>query len=385
VAAHFPSLGPTPSVERRANQISDPVERLRFLRRRMAAPSRPPRRSFARPLRWAAVAAVLAMIPGPVPTGTAETFARERRLLVPAMRAPTTSAREEAPASPSRVWRVDYSQTSELYSNGLRLDLTFAVSNHPRAHYPIFSLGGAPAPARFGSAPIGIVYHTTESHLAPFEEDENRRLKQLGRNLLEVIRRERAYHYVIDRFGRVFRVVEESDGANHAGTSVWADSESLYVNLNDSFLGVAFEGQTGAADEVAPAQIASARMLTEMLRSRYRIPPENCVTHAQVSVNPSNMKIGTHTDWAAAFPFAALGLPDNYAVALPSLYAFGFGYDDVFLRAAGGRWRGLDLGEEQIERQARIEGTTGAAYRRILQHRYKDIVAALKEQTEGGS
>jgi hypothetical protein len=319
----------------------------------------------------------LAIIPGPIPTGTAETFARERRLLVP-----VTGWSQEAPAS--RVWRVESSPTSELYSNGLRIDLTFAVSNRPRAHYPVFSLGGAPASLKSGAGPIGIVYHTTESHLAPFEEDENRRLKQLARNLLEVIRRERAYHYAIDRFGRVFRVVEESDVANHAGASVWADSEGIYVNLNDSFLSVAFEGQTGAAEQVTPAQISSAKMLTEMLRSRYHIAAENCVTHAQVSVNPSNMRIGSHTDWAAAFPFAALGLPNNYAVALPSLYAFGFDYDEVFLRATGARWSGLDLAEEQIRRQAGIEGTTADAYRRILQHRYKDIAAALKEQNEGG-
>ena len=113
--------------------------------------------------------------------------------------------------------------------------------------------------------------------------------------------------------------------------------------------------------------------------------PENCVTHAQISVNPSNMHIGSHTDWAGTFPFAALGLPDNYAVALPSLYAFGFEYDDVFLRVTGARWKGLDLAEEQIRRQARIEATTVEGYRRILQHRYKDISTALKEQREGGS
>jgi len=54
-------------------------------------------------------------------------------------------------------------------------------------------------------------------------------------------------------------------------------------------------------------------MLTRMLRSRYSIAAENCVTHAQVSVNPSNMQLSYHVDWAAAFSFAALGLPDNYA------------------------------------------------------------------------
>ena len=39
---------------------------------------------------------------------------------------------------------------------------------------------------------------------------------RLGESLLEYVRRGRAYHYLIDRFGRVYRVVAESDAANHA-------------------------------------------------------------------------------------------------------------------------------------------------------------------------
>jgi hypothetical protein len=73
----------------------------------------------------------------------------------------------------------------------------------------------AVVPASYGKTPRGLLYHTTQSHLAPFEESSNRQLRQLGRNLLELLRRERSYHYVIDRFGRVYRVVEESDAANH--------------------------------------------------------------------------------------------------------------------------------------------------------------------------
>ena len=96
------------------------------------------------------------------------------------------------------------------------------------------------------------------------------------------------------------------------------------------------------------------------------------------------MLVGAHTDWARGFPFGALGLPDNYAIALPSLYAFGFNFDEVFLQMTGASWKGLDLAEDQIRRQAEAEGTPVARYRKILQHRYKDIAAALK-QSEGGT
>jgi hypothetical protein len=404
---------------RRADEIADPVERLRFLRREMDREMRqpvPPGRFHLHPrtLTWAGVAA-LAILPACAwLTTTAATVKRGRTLVIRSRPAaspldsalastPLTTAataeqeralviRSRPAASPPdsalastpvpNVWRVDRSATLETYSNGLRIDLTFAVSNHPRTRYPVFPLKGGSDPVRYGTAPAGIVFHTTESHLAPFEEDENGRLKQLGHNLLEVIRRDRSYHYVIDRFGRVFRVVEESDVANHAGHSVWADQNGIYVNLNSSFLGVAFEGQTDATGEITAAQISAGRMLTEMLRSRYSIPAQDCVTHAQVSVNPENMHIGVHTDWATQFPFRTLGLPDNYAIPLASLYAFGFGYDTSFLHATGVRWMGLDLAENQVLRQAAVEGLTPARYRAILQHRYKDIARALKEQEQ---
>jgi N-acetyl-anhydromuramyl-L-alanine amidase AmpD len=85
------------------------------------------------------------------------------------------------------------------------------------------------------------------------------------------VRQNRAYHFVIDRFGRVHRVAEEADSANHAGYSIWADERWAYINLNPSFLGVAFETQT-ATGIVSEAQIHAAKVLTEMLRSKYGFP-----------------------------------------------------------------------------------------------------------------
>ncbi len=372
----IPILDPKPPIERRAERFADPVDRLRFLRQEMAESTlaeKPPAGRIARTAGWIGLFVILALATGPAPKSVAETTIRERRLLVPRADAPVLS---QAP----RVWRVERSESSEVYSNGLRVDLTFAIANRPRARYPIYSLRGAWAREKFGTAPVGIVYHMSESNLAPFEEEETRRLRRLGRNLLEVIRTERAYHYMIDRFGRVYSVVAESDAANHAGYSIWADAEGIYVNLNDSFLGVSFEGQTESSDEVTPAQINAARLLTEMLRARYSIAAENCVTHAQVSVNPLNMRIGNHVDWAKGFPFAALGLPDNYSISVPSIYAFGFDYDDVFLRVTGGGWKGIDLASDQLARQAAAESTPAPQYRRILQHRYRDIIAELKSE-----
>jgi hypothetical protein len=369
-------LDPAASLEKRAVQITDPVERLRFLRSeaRVQPPIEVVRGTGLRHAAFLIAGLVLLLAMVPVPISTAETFVPELRPAV------ATTERAVAP-----VWLVERSAALELYSNGLRIDVTFAVSNRPRRNFPIFPLAGGAQQPREGSAPVGIVYHTTESNLAPFEEEENHQLQRLGRNLIDLVRHDRSYHYLIDRFGRVYRVVQEADAANHVGTSIWADRRGVYVNLNDSFLGVSFEGRTGSVDEVTPAQVASGKVLTEMLRSRYGIPAEDCVTHAQVSVNPQNMHIGSHTDWAGKFPFAGVGLPDNYSIPLASLYVFGFEYDAVFLRATGTRWRGLDLAELRVAKQAAVEGLETGRYRALLQHRYKDIASALKEKGEGGT
>ena len=196
------------------------------------------------------------------------------------------------------------------------------------------------------------------------------------------MRRKHAYHYLIDRFGRVYRVVAESDTAYHAGYSVWADDQWFYVNLNEGFLGVSFEAQAhpGQTEGVVnPAQVRAAAMLTEMLRIRYQIPAADCVTHAQVSVNPSNMLVGYHTDWAAGFPFAEVGLPDNYERALPSLWAFGFDYEPAWLALGGSRMSaGVEMAEQDIARAATAAGMRPAAYRKALRQHYRTWLAEAR-------
>ena len=377
-----------PWLDLRAHKIPDPVERLRFLRQEMQAleSERPYRKPAVRHGRWAmaAVVALIAVLAAAPPAHVTATAPPPQ----PARSASVTMPRTvNTLAAPNKVWRVDRSGMLETYSNGLRVDVTFAESHTPRQPFPVFPLEGGATPVRYQRTPAGIVYHTTESNLADFDEAQNSRLKWLGRNLLEVVHDEHAYHYVIDRFGRVFRVVEESDIANHSGHSIWADAGGIYVNLNNSFLAVAFEAQTGAANSVTDAQIQSARMLTEMLRSKYSIPAGNCVTHAQVSVSGVNNYIGVHFDWASQFPFAEVGLPDNYARPPASLTAFGFEYDSAFVQATGGPWKGLELAEAQVEREAAARGMPVAHYRAILQHRYSDVlgVVTTAESEQGGS
>ena len=123
------------------------------------------------------------------------------------------------------------------------MDDRYAVGNHPRA-YPAFPVGPDDGPPVRRADPAGIVFHTTESAQAAFSAEENGTLRRIGESLLDYVRRKRAYHFVIDRFGRVYRVVSETDAANHAGYLGLGDERWIYVNLNESFLGVSFETKT---------------------------------------------------------------------------------------------------------------------------------------------
>lgn len=264
----------------------------------------------------------------------------------------------------------------------MRIDNRNAVANHARSYLAFPKAQPWESNGATRTSPVGIVYHTTESRQAPFAPSANRALQRIGESLIDYVRRERAYHFLIDRFGRVFRLVQEQDAANHAGYSVWADGQWLYVNLNESFLAVAFEAETEPGQtesRVNPAQVRSARSLTDLLRHRYNIPAGNCVTHAQVSVNPRNMRVGFHTDWASAFPFEELGLPDNYATPIPALQYFGFEADPVFLHKSGERMRpGVELAENNVQSQAAAFGIPAPVYRKKLETSYRAKLAATR-------
>lgn len=375
--------------ELRARRRSDPVERLQFLRG-FAADRRcgRGRRSKSRGLKALAitVALALAILVGLQGYPRAHSAASEPVHSAAVASGPVTeSASQPAAANMPAVWMVDTNGQFDLYSNGLRIENQFAATSEPRRYLAFAREAFDAGRGEWRAEPAGIVFHTTESHMAPFEEDANRTLKRDGEGLLEYVSRRRAYHFVVDRFGRVFRIVRECDYANHAGNSIWADASWVYVNLNQSFFGIAFEAQSsqdGQGPPVNEAQVHAGRVLTEMLRARYQIPAANCVAHAQVSVNPGNRRAGYHIDWAAHLPFEKLGLSDNYSAPIASITLFGF-EPDAGLAEAGGAplARGLERAEEQVRQEAAARGETVDGYRLALQSRYRETLAAQRTRS----
>lgn len=363
LAGRLPIIPNWSAIERQAQRFADPIESLRYLRQATGSPAA--RRSLKIQILPVAVAvAILCLrsdaIPRPSPAKTPPTDPVPQPILT----AKPTS-------KPSKVWPVEQNSNYDLYSNGLRVENTFAVSNLPRSYRSIARGSGQTGPLR--TQPAGIVFHTTESDVIAFEPQQTPGLQRIGKELLQFVRAKRAYHFVIDRFGRVYRIVVESDAANHAGPSAWADSQWSYVELNSSFLGVAFEARMQDDPSIlTEGQIRSGRALTEMLRAKYNVPAEDCVVHAQISVNPSNWRIGLHADWGFGFPFREIGLPDNYRIPNPNIYLFGFEYDSVYTSVTGpDLWNGLVEADQRLREAAAGRRLTQDEYRRVLQQKYR--------------
>jgi hypothetical protein len=376
-------------VEWRARSFTDPAQRLQFLQRRLGpVPSsrRNPWRALSRMPVVTTIGLALAGI-GLVPVcrrtlGLALPFVLASAPATPKVQIAPPAPTQSATAMPlQHVWQVEANHQFDLYSNGLRIENRFQTSTEARSY---LAFRRWQVEARVGqrlTKPAGIVFHTTESHLAPFEEGQNRMLKREGEGLLEYVSRNHSYHFVIDRFGRVFRIVGEADYANHAGNSIWADETWIYVNLNQSFFGVAFEARSQPKEGELPvnaAQVHAARTLTEMLRARYSIPDGNCVTHAQVSIYPAGRSAGYHTDWAANLPFEDLGLTNNYGRPLPSVTLFGFSATALLEEARDSPLaKGLKAAQDQVRADAAVENLSEHRYRQLLQTRYKDAITAL--------
>ncbi|HVR70601.1 MAG TPA: peptidoglycan recognition family protein [Vicinamibacteria bacterium] len=330
-----------------------------------------------------AVTAVVALIVVGAMTGLS-TFAyrywRSRALPVTVAAEPAPPAPAPAPVlaplvipagvAPAAVWLVEHGEGFEQYSNGLRIDTRHAVPGEPRKFH-VFDRATGLVPV-IHDRPAGILFHTSESDVWPLEEGFNDNLRLSSVQLLRWVKRHKLYHYLIDRFGRVYRVVEEESKANHAGHSVWAQGDRIHLNLNHSFLGVSFETrwEGGRALPITQAQFAAGRNLSDWLRGRWEIPAEMCVAHGLTSVNPKKHLIGHHLDWARGFPFEAFGLPDQYQLLPPSVELFGFAHDDDFLKVLGEPWAGVREAERALAREAARRGQTVDEVRRERQGLY---------------
>jgi hypothetical protein len=272
-----------------------------------------------------------------------------------------------------KIWFVEREGEYEKFSNSCRISTRYETDNHLRAYYTIprgsESNGDQPS-----NKIVGIVYHTPESDIVDFIPNNNRAIQQRSRGLLEYVRNNKKYNYMITRIGDIFRIVRDEHASIHAGESLWADAKNTYVLLNESFLGVCFESrfEGESLDEIlTPAQITAGRLLTDVLRSKYNIEDANCTTHGLVAVDEEKMLIARHHDWVRYFPFAAMGLSDKYKIQPPHMTDYGFTYDEDVLKKIGHKlWEGAATAGEEFNRRAAATRVSPEDLRRKMRDRY---------------
>ncbi len=299
------------------------------------------------------------------------------------------------------IWLVEKTNDVESYSNGLQINTSFYVDNIPRSYVVFPKNVDTPPKAEHSSTKIrGILYHASEGDMVPFKPEKNRLLKKYSSQLLQYIAREKAYHYLIDRFGRVYRIVREKDAAFHAGKAIWADEDAIFLNLNHAFIGICFEGKgfeevlepgstkpkIRAIEEtiITEAQIHAGKELTDRLRFQYGISQGNCVPHSITSVYPKNRLIGYHLDLAHGFPFHRFGLSNKYTEMIPSITEFGFKEDHYFHEVLNGDvWPGIKRSEAYLAKTATEKGISLEAYRKQLNQRFDSLYDRQKQLQNG--
>ena len=270
---------------------------------------------------------------------------------------------------PENIWMFEKKDGVERYSNGAEIECKYETDNRRRGYYLIPRSSGIESD-QIKREIIGIVYHTPESFIVPFIADNNDTIQRKTQGLIEYIRANKSYNYLIDRFGSIYRIVRDDQAAFHAGDSIWADKENIYVGLNESFIGICFEEK--ANSELTEAQLISGRRLTNVLRSKYNIDDANCTTHGLVSVNPDNMQIAFHHDWVRNFPFKEMALSDKYKVPPPNILEYGFTYDqETFEKLGNQLWEGAQEAEKQFKKRADEQGIPPEEMRLKMRDRYR--------------
>jgi hypothetical protein len=279
------------------------------------------------------------------------------------------------------VWFVGKKGNIESWSNRAKIRTEFETNNDPRRYY-VIPRGSDSFSNELRSDIVGIVYHTSESHIDPFTPEYSESIQRSTQGLINYIRTRKLYHYLIDRIGDIYRIVRDDQAADHAGHSIWADGKYTYVGLNDSFIGVCFESTiksgTGAEEILTEAQLKSGRELTDVLRSKYNIDDANCTTHGIVAISKETGYIGRKQDWIRNFPFDLMGLTDKYKVPLPSMSEYGFTYDDEVLQKLDGKlWEGAIIGEREFKKRAERANVDPETLRLQMLERYKAQMAVM--------
>jgi N-acetyl-anhydromuramyl-L-alanine amidase AmpD len=95
------------------------------------------------------------------------------------------------------------------------------------------------------------------------------------RNVL--LRRKLAYHYFIDRNGRIYQFVDPKYVARHAGISL----HDGMISWNDFSIGICLQGMNGLS--YTDKQYESLQMIVDNLKQRYKNIGHRLYTHSEIA------------------------------------------------------------------------------------------------------
>lgn len=208
----------------------------------------------------------------------------------------------------------------------------------------------APTPPRIGSPSQWIPspsFDERRPNIVVLHHTSNDTARQALRTLTDPAR-EVSAHYVIDRDGTLYQLVDERHRAWHAGVSSWG----AITDLNSVAIGI--ELDNNGREPFPQAQIDALMILLGELKTRYSIPRANFLGHADVApgrkVDPSR-----HFPWRtlAARGFGLWCDPPLPAAAPAMDFELGLralGYNTANLEASIGAFK-LHFIQDEVSAQ----------------------------------
>ncbi len=124
------------------------------------------------------------------------------------------------------------------------------------------------------SLPARTLRDTTRNFIVIHNDGSNMSARQTH----SVLRRRRlAYHYFIDRNGKIYQYVDPKYVAKHAGISL----KDGMLSWNDFSIGICLQGKNGL--RYTDKQYASLQLMVNQLKSRYRNVGHQLYTHSEIA------------------------------------------------------------------------------------------------------
>lgn len=102
-------------------------------------------------------------------------------------------------------------------------------------------------------------------------------------------------HYLIDKSGRIYRLVSDDLSAWHAGKSRWRGLSATDIALGS--IGIELENRNDGRDPYPPAQLDSLVELSHMLVVKYGILSDMVVRHLDIAIPPGRKTDPAGLDW----------------------------------------------------------------------------------------